>query len=76
MQKTGSQVLDSICISEAEKQAVLTLIREEVLFYHTHSSVLHVISVLMYLFLFFYFDKVSFMHTVHAHRKCLLSDHH
>lgn len=28
--KTGSQVLDSICISEAEKQAVLTLIREEV----------------------------------------------
>jgi len=30
MQKTGSQVLDSICISEAEKQAVLTLIREEV----------------------------------------------
>ncbi|MEQ2203259.1 hypothetical protein XENOCAPTIV_027634 [Xenoophorus captivus] len=33
MQKTGSQVLDSICISEAEKEAVLTLIREEV---HTH----------------------------------------
>lgn len=33
------------------------------LFYHTHSSVLHVISVLMYLFLFFYFDKVSFMLT-------------
>lgn len=30
MVKTGSQVLDSICISEAEKQAVLTLIREEV----------------------------------------------
>lgn len=30
MQKSGSQVLDSICISEAEKQAVLTLIREEV----------------------------------------------
>ncbi|XP_028314410.1 transforming acidic coiled-coil-containing protein 1-like isoform X2 [Gouania willdenowi] len=30
MQKTGSQLLDSICISEAEKQAVLTLIREEV----------------------------------------------
>ncbi|TWW60364.1 Transforming acidic coiled-coil-containing protein 1 [Takifugu flavidus] len=29
--KTGSQVLDSICISEAEKQAVLTLIREEIL---------------------------------------------
>lgn len=28
--KTGSQVLDSICINEAEKQAVLTLIREEV----------------------------------------------
>ncbi|KAK2902166.1 transforming acidic coiled-coil-containing protein 1-like isoform X2 [Channa argus] len=31
MQKTGSQVLDSICISEAEKEAVLTLIREEVI---------------------------------------------
>uniref|UniRef100_A0A3P9KSX8 Transforming acidic coiled-coil-containing protein C-terminal domain-containing protein n=1 Tax=Oryzias latipes TaxID=8090 RepID=A0A3P9KSX8_ORYLA len=31
MQKAGSQVLDSICISEAEKQAVLSLIREEVL---------------------------------------------
>ncbi|KAG8012065.1 Transforming acidic coiled-coil-containing protein 1 [Nibea albiflora] len=31
MEKTGSQVLDSICISEAEKQAVLTLIREEIL---------------------------------------------
>lgn len=31
MQKTGSQVLDSICISEEEKQAVLTLIREEIL---------------------------------------------
>lgn len=31
MQKTGSQVLDSICISEAEKQAVLTIIREEIL---------------------------------------------
>ncbi|XP_061585068.1 transforming acidic coiled-coil-containing protein 1-like isoform X2 [Cololabis saira] len=31
MQKTGSQVLDSICISEAEKQAVLTLIREEII---------------------------------------------
>lgn len=30
MVKTGSQVLDSICISEAEKQAVLALIREEV----------------------------------------------
>lgn len=30
MQKAGSQVLDSICISEAEKQAVLSLIREEV----------------------------------------------
>ncbi|KAM3867536.1 transforming acidic coiled-coil-containing protein 1-like [Diretmus argenteus] len=30
-QKTGSQVLDSICISEAEKQAVLTLIREEII---------------------------------------------
>lgn len=31
MQKTGSQVLDSICISEAEKQAVLTLIKEEII---------------------------------------------
>ncbi|XP_070820238.1 transforming acidic coiled-coil-containing protein 1-like isoform X2 [Chaetodon trifascialis] len=31
MEKTGSQVLDSICISEAEKQAVLTLIREEII---------------------------------------------
>ncbi|KAM4745668.1 transforming acidic coiled-coil-containing protein 1-like isoform 2-T3 [Anableps anableps] len=31
MQKTGSQVLDSICISEAEKHAVLTLIREEII---------------------------------------------
>ncbi|KAM8761390.1 transforming acidic coiled-coil-containing protein 1-like isoform 2-T2 [Acanthopagrus schlegelii] len=31
MQKTGSQVLDSICISEAEKEAVLTLIREEII---------------------------------------------
>ncbi|XP_026178575.1 transforming acidic coiled-coil-containing protein 1 isoform X2 [Mastacembelus armatus] len=31
MQKTGSRVLDSICISEAEKQAVLTLIREEII---------------------------------------------
>lgn len=31
MQKTGSEVLDSICISEAEKQAVLTLIREEII---------------------------------------------
>ncbi|KAM4616373.1 transforming acidic coiled-coil-containing protein 1-like isoform 2-T2 [Polymixia lowei] len=30
-QKTGSQVLDSICISEAEKQAVLTLIKEEII---------------------------------------------
>lgn len=29
--KTGSQVLDSICISEAEKTAVLTLIREEII---------------------------------------------
>ncbi|CAG08554.1 unnamed protein product, partial [Tetraodon nigroviridis] len=27
----GSQVLDSICISEAEKQAVLSLIREEII---------------------------------------------
>lgn len=31
MQKTGSQVLDSICISEEEKRAVLTLIREEII---------------------------------------------
>nr|XP_057927542.1 transforming acidic coiled-coil-containing protein 1-like isoform X2 [Doryrhamphus excisus] len=31
IQKTGSQVLDSICISEEEKQAVLTLIKEEVI---------------------------------------------
>ncbi|XP_010731999.2 transforming acidic coiled-coil-containing protein 1 isoform X4 [Larimichthys crocea] len=31
MEKTGSQVLDSICISEAEKQAILALIREEIL---------------------------------------------
>ncbi|XP_068167849.1 transforming acidic coiled-coil-containing protein 1-like isoform X2 [Antennarius striatus] len=31
MEKTGSQVLDSICISEAEKQAVLTLIKEEII---------------------------------------------
>ncbi|XP_061906787.1 transforming acidic coiled-coil-containing protein 1-like isoform X2 [Entelurus aequoreus] len=31
MQKTGSQILDSICISEEEKQAVLTLIKEEII---------------------------------------------
>ncbi|XP_057688125.1 transforming acidic coiled-coil-containing protein 1-like isoform X1 [Corythoichthys intestinalis] len=31
MQKTGSEVLDSICISEEEKKAVLTLIREEII---------------------------------------------
>ncbi|KAJ3604076.1 hypothetical protein NHX12_028817 [Muraenolepis orangiensis] len=31
VQKTGSQVLDSICISETEKQAVLTLIRDEII---------------------------------------------
>ncbi|CAL8347898.1 unnamed protein product [Lota lota] len=30
VQKRGSQVLDSICISETDKQAVLTLIRDEV----------------------------------------------
>ncbi|XP_029016855.1 transforming acidic coiled-coil-containing protein 1-like isoform X3 [Betta splendens] len=30
-QKSGSQVLDSICISEAEKEAVLKLIREEII---------------------------------------------
>ncbi|XP_034728628.1 transforming acidic coiled-coil-containing protein 1-like isoform X2 [Etheostoma cragini] len=38
MQKTGSQVLDSICISEAEKQAVLTLIREEIITKETEAS--------------------------------------
>lgn len=38
MEKTGSQVLDSICISEAEKQAVLTLIREEVHALNTSST--------------------------------------
>uniref|UniRef100_A0A8C6SUP6 Transforming acidic coiled-coil-containing protein C-terminal domain-containing protein n=1 Tax=Neogobius melanostomus TaxID=47308 RepID=A0A8C6SUP6_9GOBI len=31
VQKTGSEVLDSICISGEEKQAVLTLIREEII---------------------------------------------
>ncbi|XP_049572673.1 transforming acidic coiled-coil-containing protein 1 isoform X2 [Syngnathus scovelli] len=31
MQKTGSEVLDSICINEKEKEAVLTLIREEII---------------------------------------------
>lgn len=31
MQKTGSEVLDSICISGEEKQAVLALIREEII---------------------------------------------
>ncbi|XP_077456062.1 transforming acidic coiled-coil-containing protein 1-like isoform X2 [Stigmatopora argus] len=31
IQKTGSEVLDSICISEEEKNAVLTLIREEII---------------------------------------------
>ncbi|XP_019722499.1 transforming acidic coiled-coil-containing protein 1-like isoform X2 [Hippocampus comes] len=31
MQKTGNEVLDSICISEEEKNAVLTLIREEII---------------------------------------------
>ncbi|XP_061624109.1 transforming acidic coiled-coil-containing protein 1-like isoform X2 [Phyllopteryx taeniolatus] len=30
-QKTGSKVLDSICINEEEKKAVLTLIREEII---------------------------------------------
>ncbi|XP_037115154.1 transforming acidic coiled-coil-containing protein 1-like isoform X2 [Syngnathus acus] len=30
IQKTGSEVLDSICINEKEKEAVLTLIREEI----------------------------------------------
>uniref|UniRef100_A0A8D0AI42 Transforming acidic coiled-coil-containing protein C-terminal domain-containing protein n=1 Tax=Sander lucioperca TaxID=283035 RepID=A0A8D0AI42_SANLU len=38
MQKTGSQVLDSICISEAEKQAVLTLIREEIITKETEAN--------------------------------------
>ncbi|XP_077417927.1 transforming acidic coiled-coil-containing protein 1-like isoform X2 [Vanacampus margaritifer] len=31
VQKTGSEVLDSICISGEEKKAVLTLIREEII---------------------------------------------
>lgn len=31
MQKTGSEVLDTICISGEEKEAVLTLIREEII---------------------------------------------
>ncbi|XP_061674443.1 transforming acidic coiled-coil-containing protein 1-like isoform X2 [Syngnathoides biaculeatus] len=31
LQKTGSKVLDSICINEEEKKAVLTLIREEII---------------------------------------------
>ncbi|XP_061762411.1 transforming acidic coiled-coil-containing protein 1-like isoform X2 [Nerophis ophidion] len=31
MPKTGSQILDSICISEEEKQAVLHLIKEEII---------------------------------------------
>ncbi|XP_041742033.2 transforming acidic coiled-coil-containing protein 1-like [Coregonus clupeaformis] len=37
-QKTGSEVLDSICISEAEKKAVLTLIRGEIITKETEAS--------------------------------------
>ncbi|XP_029618986.1 transforming acidic coiled-coil-containing protein 1 isoform X1 [Salmo trutta] len=36
--KTGSEVLDSICISEAEKTAVLTLMRGEVITKETEAS--------------------------------------
>ncbi|XP_076006986.1 transforming acidic coiled-coil-containing protein 1-like isoform X2 [Genypterus blacodes] len=36
--KTGSQVLDSICITEAEKQAVLTLIKEEIITKETEAG--------------------------------------
>ncbi|XP_012992296.1 transforming acidic coiled-coil-containing protein 1 isoform X2 [Esox lucius] len=36
--KTGSEVLDSICISEEEKTAVLTLIREEIITKETEAS--------------------------------------
>ncbi|XP_023857834.1 transforming acidic coiled-coil-containing protein 1 [Salvelinus sp. IW2-2015] len=36
--KTGSEVLDSICISEEEKMAVLTLIREEIITKETEAS--------------------------------------
>lgn len=48
MEKTGSQVLDSICISEAEKQAVLTLIREEV-----HTFITHIQHEMCHVCLFF-----------------------
>ncbi|XP_064825559.1 transforming acidic coiled-coil-containing protein 1-like isoform X2 [Oncorhynchus masou masou] len=37
-QKTGSEVLDAICISEEEKMAVLTLIREEIITKETEAS--------------------------------------
>ncbi|XP_041757117.1 transforming acidic coiled-coil-containing protein 1 isoform X3 [Coregonus clupeaformis] len=36
--KTGSEVLDPICISEEEKTAVLTLIREEIITKETEAS--------------------------------------
>uniref|UniRef100_A0A8C7EZ38 Transforming acidic coiled-coil-containing protein C-terminal domain-containing protein n=1 Tax=Oncorhynchus kisutch TaxID=8019 RepID=A0A8C7EZ38_ONCKI len=36
--KTGSEVLDAICISEEEKMAVLTLIREEIITKETEAS--------------------------------------
>ncbi|KAL0979315.1 hypothetical protein UPYG_G00183560 [Umbra pygmaea] len=36
--KTGSEVLDSICISEEEKAAVLTLIRDEIITKETENS--------------------------------------
>lgn len=61
MQKTGSQVLDSICISEAEKQAVLTLIREEV-----HSSITLIHQCCMssvYLFIYLYFFTLTRFHS-------------
>lgn len=61
MQKTGSQVLDSICISEAEKQAVLTLIREEV-----HSSITLIHQCCMssvYLCIYFYFFTLTRFHS-------------
>ena len=47
MKKTGSQVLDAICISEAEKQAVLTLIREEVRTVNS-SNFKYVVSLLVF----------------------------
>ncbi|XP_042176570.1 transforming acidic coiled-coil-containing protein 1 isoform X1 [Oncorhynchus tshawytscha] len=36
--KTGSEILDAICISEEEKMAVLTLIREEIITKETEAS--------------------------------------